>query len=286
MNSYYLFTIITILILVIGSVYYINYILEDNQNAEYHIVLSDKEDYKSIIKYKRVPVITTRPIIKHRSKPGMFITRHLQRIDGPDIPVEEAQEWHNIYVKLPGFIENPYISKRNGHKRVINKILNQMKPDIIITSPFVRCIQTSIIIAKRTGIDLKNIYIDYNLGEWNANHLFKKPFNSEQIFNHSIKYLTNKNLLRTPMKDCYIKNRNVLGPIINDQYQGNKFEDINKYAERVKDEIVRLGHEVKNNNVNVLIVTHSIATKALVKSVNPGYAMNYEDVIDISQYIE
>jgi hypothetical protein len=217
----------------------------------------------------------------------MLITRHLQRIDGKDIYDTEKTEWVDIYRKIPGFIENPYISAKNGANIVVSKLVNYIPINIIITSPFLRCMETAIIYARRMNVDLKKIYIDYNLGEWNSDHIYQKPFNSDFIFNHSIKFLTNQNLLNSNMKECYINNRDELGGSINDSYKGDQFEDLNTYTNRVEKEIVRLGHSIKNSDISLtaLIVTHSCSTKGLTKSVNPGYSMKYEDLVDISQYI-
>ncbi len=199
----------------------------------------------------------------------MLITRHLQRIDGVDMSTDEGKEWTLLCKNNPEFTRNPYLSKINGADRVTSKIISlKGRPDIIITSPFLRCLETAVLLAKRLNINSKSIYVDFNLGEWNASHLYPtRPYNSMETYNHSLKYIEDE-----------------LGPVINSSYKGDAYEEIGPYTDRVHKEVIRLGALPQINKFNILLISHSCSTKGLIKSVELGYAMKYEDVIDLSAY--
>ena len=96
----------------------------------------------------------------------IYMVRHLERIDSEeDVTREETEKWNKIKKEYLNRI-NPYLQK----KTKINKIVENLEDihiDHIICSPYLRCIQTAMLIANSTDVNIidKTINIDYRLGE-------------------------------------------------------------------------------------------------------------------------
>ena len=80
---------------------------------------------------------------------NIYISRHLQRIDDTDSnDPKKYRTWIEQTKNEPKYVYNPYLTDLASEKKNIDKTLAGIKTDvsnidIIITSPFLRCIQTA-----------------------------------------------------------------------------------------------------------------------------------------------
>ena len=121
----------------------------------------------------------------------IYMVRHLERIDDVDYVNKETNDWKKISSAEPLYKINPYLISTPSIELII-KNLEAKDIDYIICSPFLRCIQTAILIANSSA-DSKHkiIYIDYRLGEIFDDYLFPtKPLDLEIIYTHSIKHIS------------------------------------------------------------------------------------------------
>ena len=74
----------------------------------------------------------------------LFLTRHLQRIDDSDSSWDLSRQWNSVDSKKIDFTINPYLSD-HADRHVDNVVAKITEPiDIIISSPFLRCMQTAL----------------------------------------------------------------------------------------------------------------------------------------------
>lgn len=212
---------------------------------------------------------------------NLYLTRHLQRIDDTgsnDIALE--LKWNTIDSKILNF--NPYLSDKAYTDENINKLINNLSIevalniDIIITSPFLRCLQTSLIIYKKIN-ELKShnkkpkltkIQVNFCLSEFIDNFIFfdvEEPINIENIYNQSINYLQSNNI-----------DIEVFNIIPNDSTLIN-FESEQDYSKR----IISCLNSIYNDNIgkNILIITHACSSKVLG---NPK-ELEYTQVIQVEK---
>ena len=123
----------------------------------------------------------------------VLITRHLERIDdGSDSSIDLMRKWNTVDRKNPEYHINPYISDINSLHKLVSKLQSQPYcVDYVISSPFLRCVQTAILIShqlnstqkqRQSHCGIHNINIDYRLAEWNDSVLFDVPYNTDVIF--------------------------------------------------------------------------------------------------------
>ncbi len=95
------------------------------------------------------------------------MTRHLERIDSEDASAAQSRRWITIDKKSELYQYNPYITDVNYEDNPKNRQYKQMfvesGVDVIVSSPFLRCMQTALIIANAMGI--RHINIDFGLSE-------------------------------------------------------------------------------------------------------------------------
>jgi len=106
---------------------------------------------------------------------------------------------------------------------------------MIVSSPFIRCVQTSIIAAKNKNIN--EIFIDFRLAEFNDSFIFINPFETDKI------YETTKD---------FLKDSDVKLTVLNDSYKGGKPESEQEYFDRIKTSL----KDLINIPKNILVVTH------------------------------
>jgi broad specificity phosphatase PhoE len=197
----------------------------------------------------------------HLQPTNIYISRHLQRVD--DIKSNNKQQiiWDTQDSKNIEFKINPYLSDKAYEPYNIDKIINAFPAcniDIIITSPFLRCIQTSFILLDRIN-ELKTInklklinkiLVNFKLSEIVNECMFpieKIPLNIQDIYDFSIKNIktSNKLLDLYESTNCYIYD-----------------ETDNDYYKRIKQAI----NEIKSQfpGKNILIVTHSDSGKIFI----------------------
>jgi broad specificity phosphatase PhoE len=205
--------------------------------------------------------------------PKIYMVRHLERIDVTNRPSsKEYKEWNETKKKDYKYLINPYldIDTEISIGRLTSN-LDGVHIDHIVCSPYVRCIQTAILIVNLPGIDImdKTIHIDYKLGEFvDESYSFKVPLNIEDVYSHSRTYIKEK----FNTKEYVLDNKDNKGNtsrIICD------FETREKYNKRILDELKNIREKYTGN---VLVVTHADAYKQFNKD---KIEMNYGKIYQI-----
>lgn len=184
--------------------------------------------------------------------PKMFMVRHLKRIDiTDDQSTKEYKEWvvqKNDY----NYLINPHLDvSKEINIESLRDNLEEVHIDHIVCSPYVRCIQTAILVVNSPDLDIgdKTIHIDYKLGELvDESYLFRVPLNIESVYLHSRKYIEEK--------------FNTLPHTLNDEGNAplifSDFETREQYNKRILDELKNIREKYTGN---VLVVTHADAYK-------------------------
>jgi broad specificity phosphatase PhoE len=183
-----------------------------------------------------------------RETSNIYIVRHLDRIDEDDCDIESSRKWNGIdrlqYINKI----NPYICKTNNKLNKIIVNLNATEPtiDYIICSPFLRCIETAILIKNNYANILdKTINIDFNLSEFIVRYYgFTIPINISEVYEHSKSYLTSN-------YSDYLLNE------LNTELSFDKYETDEEYTERINKVMTDI--KLKYSGKNVLVVTHKDA---------------------------
>lgn len=185
---------------------------------------------------------------------NLYLVRHLDRIDNEDCGLEETRLWNSTYRKDYLFQINPYLCKSNNKlKKIMDNLTLQGNPsfDHIICSPFLRCIETAILIKNNyPNIKDTKININFNLSELVCeDYLFKMPTDIATIYNHSKKYL------EANYKDYELNELNI-------DLKFDDFETDENYEKRIK----AILKEIKSKySGNILIVTHKDALNLNMK---------------------
>lgn len=195
----------------------------------------------------------------------IYLTRHLQRIDdGSDSSKEYAVKWNTIDSKNPNFVINPYLSDYSEKyvKIVTGKITEPI--DIIVSSPFLRCMQTALKISNELNISgslISKIYIDFGLSEFVDDYTFYNAPNSQiniqSIYDFSLSQFSPVDRVKFELIDSTPQ-------IIN-------FESEESYGLRIKSTLDQIYRDFPNKKI--LIVTHAFSYYPLV-----GRELKYTDV--------
>lgn len=138
------------------------------------------------------------------------MTRHLERIDSEDASAIQSRQWNSVDKKLEMYQYNPYITdvnyEDNSKNREYKQSFIEKRPDVIVSSPFLRCMQTALIIANATGVP--NIHIDFGLSEVVDNSTIRRfapkesadgdrfrgtiPLDVSQIYEYSLEHFRTK----------------------------------------------------------------------------------------------
>lgn len=213
---------------------------------------------------------------------NIYLMRHFERIDDSgSIDIDIKSKWDLLDSKNSIFIHNPYLSDKATQSKNINKVISQITNikdiDIIITSPFLRCLQTSLIMMNNINqIDnqqnkIENVYVDFGLCEFINEDSFNDinlPYDICNIYNNSIDYLKENNI-ETPF---IIFNDN---PTNFDEYEN----DLN-YKKRIESTIKNISKNFRDKNI--LIVSHAYSYMIIEKNKTFDYYQvekinNYQD---------
>jgi broad specificity phosphatase PhoE len=179
----------------------------------------------------------------------IFLTRHLQRIDdGSDSSREFAVRWNTTDSKNPNFIINPYLS--DYADRHVSSVVDKITEPInyIVSSPFLRCMQTALKISNeliRRGNIISNIYIDFGLSEiveeFNFYTVPDSRLNIQSVYDFSLEQFN-----QTDREKFIILDSNP--QIIN-------FETDETYGQRIKQTLNKIYRKFTNSNI--LVVSHA-----------------------------
>ena len=238
---------------------------------------------------------------------NIYITRHLQRIDDTDSAISvNAVKWNKIYSKNSQFFNNPYLVDKAFSTININNVIKNFKNrtesgenlakeiDIIITSPFLRCLETSILLRdkinklKKEANKLKeeanksdyidHIEINYGLSEIIVPELFTNvnegeggSLNIDDIWKFSKKYLIcncNQRALNQYVTEGFETsdytipdmNPNIFRHSVENETKKNiLWETDDMYNDRICSTILQISKTYEGKNI--LIITHADAGK-------------------------
>jgi len=191
-----------------------------------------------------------------------YVVRHLQRVDSEDSSMKMSRQWNKTDYRQ--YQNNPYLSDKIDESK--NKILSSL-PNIerITSSPFLRCIQTALIIAKSRGI--MKIDVDFGISENISNDIFYgiSGMNISEIWEQSIAYLDESD-------------RQMLNLSYEGEYKTISIETDEQYNQRIISSMKRI---INKNSMNNLIITHSYALRCFDMQ-----DMRYGDVMKVCSNFE
>ena len=198
----------------------------------------------------RQALVPKETLAKPIELPKIFMVRHLERIDYSDNPSsKEFKEWLSQKSDY-NYLINPYLDAEISIGR-LRENLEEKHIDHVICSPYVRCIQTAILITNSPDLNIvdKTIHIDYKLGELvNEIFSFRVPLDVETVYTHSKKYIEEKFNTITLSLD----NSNNTPLIFTD------YETDEQYDKRILDELTNIRERYSGN---ILVITHADAYK-------------------------
>ena len=192
---------------------------------------------------------------------NIYLTRHLPRVDaGLEITsLEMVRKWATIDKLDINNRENPYLSDNiDSNIATLTRNLTDKNIDVIISSPFLRCIQTALKIKPNT-----KIYIDYGLSELISDYeynLTNGNFDIEALYQHSLSKLSGE-------EKSYLEVLNRIPNIIQNESDPN-------YNKRIIDTVNRIN--VTHTDKNILLVSHAYSSGAYQKS-----DLKYSEVVKI-----
>ena len=209
-----------------------------------------------------IPVIPDIPVMPVMSDKGYFcIMRHGFRRDDPEH--EEVKQ----DISFPPY-DCPIINSKTIEILNSLKVFSTVSFDIIYTSPFKRCWQTALLIAKKFMPNTK-IIVDYNLREKDS-AIIKDS--GQKIFPINITQLIpqdklEKEIDKSELSIEYIQPLDKFIDITNDIYnEPNKIIERNNYIIRLQD-----------SKLNILVITHGDFVGSYYKHLTKktSYSMKY-----------
>ena len=185
----------------------------------------------------------------------IWIIRHLHRMDRDEPTNWRKQNRYNENILDTPLTEFGHQAARKAGLEIVNTTPNPKKILYVYTSPFTRCIQTSLEIAKtiseHTG-KLVQLRIEYGLAEAIPIHLESLKILDQSLFYERVPILDFKLALPQISKDYY--------PYIDTKYKSlYKKSDI--VTETIKDSaerIVKVMNYLTNNYKNMVICSHQV----------------------------
>lgn len=212
---------------------------------------------------------------------NLYLLRHFERIDDSGaINKEMDNNWNKKDSSI--FSHNPYLSDKAYEQKNIEKVVKNIPDiqliDIIITSPFLRCLQTSLIMMDKINQKknesslepISNIFVDFGLCEYIDDFIFydiTMPYNLMNIYNNSICYLNEKGI-NTPFEIFNYQPNNI-----------TEYENDESYIKRIRETIKKINECFYGKNI--LIVSHSYSCMIIDKQKK----LEYYEPIKIEQSI-
>jgi broad specificity phosphatase PhoE len=184
-----------------------------------------------------------------------------------------VRKWANEDSKDINNRHNPYLSDNIGSNiATLTENLTDKNIDVIISSPFLRCIKTALII-KESSPKITKIYIDYGLSELITDYDFtltNDTFDIEVIYQHSLSKLSEQ-------EKSYLAVLNRTPSIIQNENDNDYVSDYPypRYYTRITDTVRRINDT--HTDKNILLVSHAYSSNSYQK---PDLA--YSQVIKIA----
>ena len=199
---------------------------------------------------------------------NVYLIRHLDRIDNDDCSIDEMRKWNSTHRKEYIFRVNPYICQSNNKlNKLVENLISKGNPefDHIICSPFLRCIETAILVKnKYANIKNKTINIEFNLSEFLCEDFgFIKPIDIKTVYEHSKSYLA------ANYKDFELNN-------INTTLMLTEYETDEEYTARIQKVLAEIKSKYSGN---ILIVSHKDALELNMKY-GEVYKLNIPEQLD------
>lgn len=194
---------------------------------------------------------------------NIYLTRHLPRVDaGLEITsLEMTRKWATIDSSGINNKHNPYLSDNIGsYIAKLNHNLVDKNINVIISSPFLRCIQTALKIKELTP-RITKIYIDYGLSEVISDFDFNLTNNSldiEAIYQHSLTKLSEE-------EKSYLEVLNRTHSTIQNENENDFVSEYPypKYYSRIRNTVDRINNT--NTDKNILLVSHAYSSNTYQK---------------------
>lgn len=192
---------------------------------------------------------------------NIYLTRHLPRVDaGLEITsLEMTRKWATIDSSGINNKHNPYLSDNIGsYIAKLNDNLVDKNINVIISSPFLRCIQTALKIKELTP-RITKIYIDYGLSELISNVDFDLTNNSldiEALYQHSLTKLSEE-------EKSYLEVLNRTHSTIQNEDNNNFESEYPEYYSRIRNTVDRINDT--NTDKNILLVSHAYSSNSYQK---------------------
>ena len=152
--------------------------------------------------------------------------------------------------------------------KLINKI-NEINPDVIISSPFLRCLQT---IYPYLLHSKKKVDIEYSLYEY-----LHEPIFTYQNFNHKVEEL----FYNYPhFKQCINSNYKSFLNFKNIKYPEKSHNQLNKRLIPFIDNLIK---KYKNSDFKILIVSHMSIISCIKHYINTGNYLDKEVFFEMGQ---
>lgn len=205
---------------------------------------------------------------------NIYLTRHLPRVDaGLEITtLEMIRNWTTIDSKDINNKHNPYLSDNIGSNiATLTGNLTDKNIDVIISSPFLRCIQTALKI-KESLPKITKIYIDYGLSELITDYDFNlsnDSFDIEAIYQHSLTKLSEQ-------EKSYLQLLNRTPNTVQNENDNDYVSDYPypRYYTRITDTVRRINDT--HTDKNILLVSHAYSSNAYQKP-----DLKYSEVLEI-----
>ena len=205
---------------------------------------------------------------------NIYLTRHLPHVDaGLSITSSEmVRKWATIDSKDINNKHNPYLSDNiSSNIDTLTGNLTDKNIDVIISSPFLRCIQTALKI-KESSPKITKIYIDYGLSELITNYDFtlsNDSFDIEAIYQDSLTKLSEQ-------EKSYLQLLNRTPNTIQNENDNDYVSDYPypRYYTRITDTVRRINDT--NTDKNILLVSHAYSSNAYQK-----LDLAYSQVVEI-----
>ena len=158
------------------------------------------------------------------------------------------------------------------NSRVLSEEINRIQPDIVISSPFLRCLQTIYPYAKKYN---KKINIDYALYEFLEDPLFTQNNYKHEHTELYTDYPELKEIINTEYQPRI--------PINNISFPEHTFEKLNK---RLIPFIEYIDDTYKGTNIKILIVSHGSVVSSIKHYILTGKEATKDYTFHMGEMIE
>lgn len=193
--------------------------------------------------------------IQHIIHNRVFVVRHLERID-THATKNNAYQWNMVDCKVPKMAYNPYLANLPTRTKVLMEC-KKKEIKVMITSPFLRCVETAIYLAIK--LNISHIQINYGLSEYISDSIFPKsenPYLVGEVMNIGNVYTVTEQYIKDNKDDKYRGVGNITFILDKSGYNTIEYEDDDAHGKRMND----VFNNIPKGN-DTLIVTHNYSLR-------------------------